>query len=359
MLTQVCNLKCIYCGNEPDPELMPVEMDYDISLLKSFISQDPHPDICFYGGEPALRIELMEKIMDAIPAEHFILQTNGTRLREIKDRYLHRFDTILISIDGRPEINDYYRGKGTYQRVIDNLKDIRERGFKGDVIARMAVSGKSDIYEEVKHLIELKNPHFDHVHWQLDALWDFPPARRYDDFDKWVNENYNPGITKLIDYWYKHMANHGVVLGIVPFLGIMKSLLCNEKTKLRCGAGLNAFAITTNGIVTVCPIAPEFEFAKVGNIHINKPQELPGKVTIGEPCTSCNVYDICGGRCLFANKTKLWGIQGFHKVCETVKHLIHELQRIKPKIEELIQRDVVSKEDFYYPPYNNSTEIIP
>jgi len=361
-LTQVCNLKCKYCGNTPDPDVDDVEVSYSLEELKSFLEKDPEPNICFYGGEPLLRMGLMEKIMDSIPAKRFLIQTNGILLSKVKPRYLKQFDTILISIDGRKETTDYYRGRGTYDKVIKNLQAVRELGYSGDVIARMAVSGRSDIYEEVKHLLELKNPHFDHVHWQLDVFWDFPPKRRYKnrDFVKWVKESYNPGITKLAKYWYQKMKENGNVLGIVPFLGIMKSLLFDEiPVQLRCGAGIDAFAITPSGRILVCPVAPEFKFANVGHIRTSHPKDLPYKVTIGEPCLSCDYYSICGGRCLFANKTKLWGEKSFKEVYLTVKHLIDEMIALKPKIEKLINDGIVKKEDFYYPPYNNSTEIIP
>jgi len=342
----------------PDPEVEPTNVTYTIEELKEFIKKDPNPSIAFYGGEPLLNTRLIEKIIDEIPANHFILQTNGLLLRKIKPRYLHKIDTILISIDGRREVTDYYRGKGVYDKVIDNLNWLRKINYQGDVIARMAVSGMTDIYKDVKHLIELKNPHFDHVHWQLDVLWDSPPAQRYTNFDAWIN-NYNRGITKLVKYWLSIIERKRKVLGIVPFLGIMKTLLYNEEVQLRCGAGIDAFAITTSGRILACPIAPEFEWNRLGTIFDTTPQELSGKVKIEEPCTTCEYYHICGGRCLFANKTKLWGKEGFEKVCATVRHLIKELIKIKPKIERYIEQEVISKEEFDYPKYNNTTEIIP
>ncbi|MHA1305327.1 MAG: putative peptide-modifying radical SAM/SPASM domain-containing protein, partial [Candidatus Heimdallarchaeaceae archaeon] len=82
-------------------------------------------------------------------------------------------------------------------------------------------------------------------------------------------------------------------------------------------------------------------------------------VTIDEPCLSCEVYNLCGGRCLFANKTKLWGEEGFAEVCKTVKHLINELKKIKKEVLELIDNGIIEKSDFDYPAYNNTTEIIP
>ena len=60
--------------------------------------------------------------------------------------YLLKFTAILVSIDGRKETVDGYRGKGIYDRVVKNVADARTRGFKGHVIARMACSMKTDIY---------------------------------------------------------------------------------------------------------------------------------------------------------------------------------------------------------------------
>ena len=359
--TTVCDLKCVYCQNEPDPSIEPILPQFTIDKLKQFISQDKDATIAFYGGEPLLNVEFIKRVMDEIPAKRYIMQTSGMNLNKLDSRYLSRFDTILVSIDGRPEITDFYRGKGVYERIMENIRYIRENGFRGDLIARMAVSYKTDIYLDAKHLAELKDPGFDHVHWQLDALWDTPPATRYGGlkgFAKWVKESYNPGITKLISYWLDKMRE-GEVIGFVPFQGIMKSLLLKEKNYLRCGSGIDSFTVTTSGRILACPIAPEFDFNVIGNIYRDKPQDLPWRVTVDGPCNSCEVFDICGGRCLFANKTMLWGTKGFELVCDTVKHLILSLKRIQRQVEDLLERGIVSWNDLIYPKYNNTTEIIP
>ena len=80
---------------------------------------------------------------------------------------------------------------------------------------------------------------------------------------------------------------------------------------------------------------------------------------VGEPCPSCEEYGICGGRCLFANKQKLWGEDGFRKVCETVKHTILQLRIHLPEVSKLIEHGTISIEDFNYPEFNNGCEIIP
>lgn len=138
----------------------------------------------------------------------------------------------------------------------------------------------------------------------------------------------------------------------------MRTLLTGEKSSLWCGSGLYFFAIHPSGKITPCPISSDPEFV-VGNIWNTHPMELRNSMKVGAPCPECEVYWVCGGRCLYANMKKHWGEEGFQKVCGTVKHLIRELEEVKPKIVKLIEKGVISIEDFYYPEINNCCEIIP
>ena len=360
VMTQRCNLQCTYCGATVEPELMPVNLDITPEQLNRFFSKDDEPPvIAFYGGEPTLEARKIEEIMDKVPAKAFMIQTNGTLLHRIKPEYIKRFHTILISIDGRPEITDYYRGKGTYQRALNGGIYARKNGFTGDLIARMTVSEKSDIYEEVLHLLNIKTPGFDHVHWQLDVMWDDDMNTRWKDFPGWLYNNYMPNLSKLIRYWITHLENNHEILGIAPFLGITHTLLTNKPAQLRCGAGIDFFAITTDGRITVCPIPPSIDFAVVGDIFTSTPKELPFKVTLGEPCLSCEERDVCGGRCLYTNKTKHWGEEGFKMVCDATKHLIKELRKNIPIIKNLIEDGIIKVQDFNYPVIPNGVEVIP
>jgi putative peptide-modifying radical SAM enzyme len=351
-----CNLSCAYCLNEPHPGL-PITPSWNIEELKKFLVTDKEPDIAFYGGEPLLEMETIEKIMDEISANHFTLQTNGILLHKLKTDYLNRMSSILISIDGDKDVTETNRGKGVFDKIKQNISNIRGRGFTGDLIARMTVSEVSDIYTDVLFLLNDEDLTFDHVHWQLDCQWDYDMNERWKDFPTWV-EKYNEGITKLVSYWLEKMGT-GEVKGIVPFLGIFHNILNDTKTDLPCEAGLRSFAIRTDGVVTFCPLPPEFEKTIVGDIRKDKSEELRNSVKIENTCLECEDYDLCGGRCLFANLYKLWGKEGFNLVCTTVKHLISELKGIKKDVEKLIEKGIIKREQFDYPEYNNTTEIIP
>ncbi len=196
VLTRRCNLNCEYChgGEEIGPD---TEIKYSLDDLDEFLSKDEDYQLMLYGGEPTLRIPLIIQLMDRFPKARFMLQTNGLLINKIPAKYVVRFHSILVSIDGIEDVTDHYRSKGVYQKVLNNVRWLRDQGYQGDVVARMAVSQESDIYREVRHLLDIDNPSFDHVHWQLNVFWD--AEGNWIDFDKWVMESYNPGITRLVD----------------------------------------------------------------------------------------------------------------------------------------------------------------
>jgi putative peptide-modifying radical SAM enzyme len=336
LTTPICNLNCRYCGGSLHG--MPDTITYKKEQLYDLICKDNDSVVAFYGGEPLLQPNVVQEFLSYLPAKHFVINTNGYFIKKIKDE-IPQFDTILLSIDGRKDVTDFYREEGCYDKVMDAVKIIHTTDFKGELIARMAVSYKTDIYLDVKHLID----RFPFVHWQVDAvwsaLWELP------EFKTWVESSYKPGLRKLVSWWVSEIQQ-GNIPGIIPFLGIMSRLL-HGGGGLPCQAGDGAIAITTDGKILACPIAPDFEWNNLGDLSSGY-----HKIHVDEPCLSCDVYDICGGRCLFANKERLWGQEGFDVICDMTKFLIYELKQYIPVCETF-------KEKLFYPPYNNTTEIIP
>jgi putative peptide-modifying radical SAM enzyme len=355
VLTRRCNLNCDYChgGEETGPE---TEIQYKLEDLATFLSKDDDLQLMLYGGEPTLRIPLIMQLMDRFSNARFMLQTNAQLLNRIPEDYVKRFHSILISIDGREFVTDGYRSSGVYQTVLENTRWLERIGYKGDIVARMAVSQESDIYKDVSHLLNLKDPTFHHIHWQLNVIWD--AEGNWQDFDKWVEESYNPGISRLAKEWVDKMES-GMVEGIVPFIPLVYTLLTGRESNMRCGSGIDTFAIHVNGSIGICPISPDWEFSIVGDIWKSEPKDLRNVMKVDEPCPSCEEFGICGGRCLFANKQKLWGDEGYQKVCDTVIHLTNTLRYQIPRIQEFIKKGLISLDDFKYPKYNNGCEIIP
>lgn len=369
ILTGECNSECKYCFGQAIEDsddgfvgfdvdyYLPKRMAYDVKLLNKFCSRDPECVLTFYGGEPLLCLDDIRRIMDGVRVKHFMIQTNGLLLNCLEPKYVNRLHTILVSLDGSEAITDYYRGEGTFRRVISNLKLIQKKGFSGELIARMTVMEQTDIYKEVVWLVTNREFAFSSVHWQLNAgFWGNDFERR--DFKRWSEESYNPGIRRLVKFWLDYMENKGIVLRLYPFLGIANSMLFNKEISLlRCGGGWINYAIQTDGHIIPCPTMWGMKNYYLGHISNAHPLRLK-KIFVGEPCTKCGILSICGGRCLYANITKRWSPQAYSLVCNTVRNLIDAVREELPKIKSLINSGRVRLEDFTFMKYNGC-EIIP
>jgi putative peptide-modifying radical SAM enzyme len=295
--------------------------------------------------------------MDSIESERFIIQTNGLLLDRLEPEYVNRFQSIFVSLDGNEALTDHYRGKEVYRRVARNLRLIRENGFKGEVVARMTVGEETEIDTQVLKLLNVAELPISSVHWQLDALfWQNDYSKRR--FSEWAKTSYSPRLRKLIDFWVQCMKDTGEVLRLYPLLGVMQSLLLGESSHLRCGAGWSVFNIQTDGNITPCPVMAGMKDFYIGNIRETHPESLRNAKFVSGPCTQCEALPICGGRCLYANATKLWGDEGFRQVCATVTDMISALRDAVPEIRSLIDIGRVDPDSFDYVKYNGC-EIIP
>lgn len=370
MLTTECNLQCKYCFGEVLEDFeedfdvgdidyyLPKSVSFDYYELKNFCSKDPNCVLTFYGGEPLLRITDIKRVMDLVEAKFFMVQTNGLFLDKLDPYYLNRFHTILVSIDGDKSLTSYYRGKNTYQKVIDNLKYIEKNNFQGELIARMTVMEKTDIYKQVRWILENKDFKFSSVHWQLNAgFWGTDYQRR--NFESWSKNSYIPGVKKLAKYWVDFMESDSEVLRIYPFLGIANSLLFNEeKSYLRCGGGWINYTIQTDGNIIPCPTFWGMKKYYLGNINYSNPLNLKKIHVNSSPCTDCDIFGLCGGRCLYANITKRWNEDAYKQVCNNTRELIEAVKKELPRIKDSIDHNKIKVQDFEFIKYNGC-EIIP
>ena len=369
ILTDDCNLCCSYCRAKAFLDLdesegerslvidegLPVELDYDLDVLFGFLGKDPSATLTFYGGEPLLRTDLIERIVREAPVRRFMLQTNGVLLDRLPPDVLNRFATVLISLDGNRELTDANRGSGVYDRVMGNIRKIRAEGYQGELIARMTVTEKTDIVGAVGHLASNPDFSFASIHWQVDANFagDYSLRR----FGEWVQSRYNPGIRTLVDQWISHMEIRGKVLRLYPFLDPMEDLLLGRESRLRCGSGYTNYSIMTDGSIGPCPVMIGMSQYYVGHISRSHPLEL-AQVPIRGECLDCVIRTFCGGRCLYSNITQPWGSAERREVCGTVENLHDSLTRALPRVRKLIRKGTITMGDFGHEKFNGC-EIIP
>jgi len=348
-----CNLSCTYCGGSFHPDVVPWEVKYDPHKLRDLVCDEDI--VAFYGGEPLLNLRFIREVMEVLGECTYVLQTNGLLLSELPPELIRAFDTILVSIDGVPQITDKYRGRRVYERVLNNVCRILGLGYRGDIVARMTVNEDNDIYRDVSHLLKLRV--FNHVHWQLNFVWTHKDA--WKDPMRWITDSYAPGLERLMNEWIRELGS-GNVLGIAPFQGVLKRLLSHDSTAPPCGSGVDSFTILPDGRIISCPIAVTEEWAHVGWLgEIDRSELKRYGIRIQQPCISCRYYKVCGGRCLYTHIEKLWGEAGDRAICKAAQTLIDIVEKNLPAIKQLINGHGIILKSILYPPYNNTVEIIP
>ncbi len=126
--TSACNLHCTGCwaaeyGNK---------LNLSFDDLDSIIEQGKELGVFFYifsGGEPLVRKNDVIALCNKHPDCQFLSFTNGTLIDEAFADEMLRVKNFIpaISVEGFEEATDSRRGAGTFQRVMDAMRILKEK----------------------------------------------------------------------------------------------------------------------------------------------------------------------------------------------------------------------------------------
>lgn len=116
-ITNSCNLRCKHCywwqNRKPQKELSPDE--WRTTVRENFIKKGVM-SVSLTGGEPLLRPDVIEAILEEMRWKYVTIVTNGTLP-------LPNFGTgYFVSVDGTESIHDAIRGAGTYEKLKRNIR---------------------------------------------------------------------------------------------------------------------------------------------------------------------------------------------------------------------------------------------
>jgi|GEM_PF-4466349 uncharacterized protein len=146
-LTKKCNLRCRYCfSSHLDNTIDNCDFNSNnISQMTDYlvrIAGSRHVSMSFYGGEPLLNYNIINKILNdakikGMKLSSVSLTTNLTILNEDVISILIKHNIkLLVSLDGYAEIHDLNRlfmtGKGSHAIVVRNLRKLMNSGFNKD-----------------------------------------------------------------------------------------------------------------------------------------------------------------------------------------------------------------------------------
>lgn len=314
-----CNLRCNYCfaGTGPfggDREQMSYEVGkaaLDFLLRESGSKRNLEVD--FFGGEPLLNLDVVKQLVaygeengSKLGKElHFTLTTNGIKLDEAARCFLNDHQiAVVLSLDGRPEINDRMRGRGTYQQIVPKfLKLIEGRDFKNYYLRGTFTSFNPDFSQDVKHLYDLG---FREI--SLEPV--VSPEGDYRLTEEHINQIEDEYERLACYYLDRRKANDGFTF--FHFEIDLEHGPCLPKRLTGCGAGFDYFAVTPAGELYPCHQfvgRSEFRMGDVWQGLVrNDLQEQFGAATLYQKkgCSDCWSRFFCSGGC-HANAQQLSG----------------------------------------------------
>ena len=341
-VTHDCNLKCSYCFADEgeyygSKSLMSFEVGKKaLDFLIENSGNRRNLEVDFFGGEPLMNFEVVKKLVAygrEIEKIHnknfrFTITTNGILLDEEKEQFINdNMQNVVLSLDGRKEINDKYRktknNQGSYdivlskyQRLIKNrIEKEAEKNLKNDTEKNLGNRvGENQSYEPYHHYIRgtftRENLDFtkDVVHFLENGFRqisiepvvlpdDNELAIKSDDIES-INNEYENLALKIIDLKKEYDFN------FFHFMIDLEGGPCVAKRLVGCGAGTEYLAVTPTGDLYPCHQFVGLEDFLLGNLETgitkkNLVEDFKNcNVHTKEDCRDCWAKFYCSGGCL-------------------------------------------------------------
>jgi len=259
-----CDLRCRYCfagtGAFGGQRLnMPAETARRaIDFLLDNSPGRQRVEVDFFGGEPLLNLPVVKETVEYGEKQaaakgkeiRFTLTTNGMLLDDETAAYLNdKMFNLVLSLDGRPEVNDRMRtsldGNSVYDTVLPRFQQMAKlRGERQYYVRGTYTSYNRDFFEDVRHLVEAG---FDRVSVEpVVADSHFPYALQPGDLPELFSQ-----YEQLADYYCELYPTNQRF----EFYHFNLSLLqgqCLSKRLTGCGSGGEYLAVTPNGDIYPC-----------------------------------------------------------------------------------------------------------
>lgn len=332
-----CQLRCKYCFASTGDfgqgrKLMSFETGkHAIDFLLENSGDRPNLELDFFGGEPLMNFKTVKQIVEyarSREAEYgkkfrFTITTNGLLLDDEKIEFINKeMSNVVLSIDGRKEVNDYFRvlpnGQGCYDMILPKYKKLVEgRGDKEYYVRGTFTNKNLDFSNDVFALYEAG---FDQISIE-------PVVGEGDEYA--LTEKELPAVFKEYERLAKRILDNEKKGGKFNFFHFMIDLdqgPCAIKRLRGCGCGNDYVAITPDGDIFPCHQFVGMDEYKMGNIDEGTfNQEMKADfanchVYSKPECRKCWAKFYCSGGCNANNYQYMGDVRSAHKIsCELEK----------------------------------------
>lgn len=310
-----CNLRCKYCFADTGEfhggrSLMSAETGKKaIDFVIANSGARRNIEIDYFGGEPLMNFDVVKEITEYAKEQgmkhdknfRFTVTTNGTLLNDDIKQYINEnMSNVVLSIDGRKEVNDRMRyrvdGSGSYDSIVPKFQDMAQsRGQENYYVRGTFTANNLDFSKDVLHLADLgfKQTSVEPV----VAPYTEDYALREEHIEK-VFEEYE----KLAEEYIKR-RKEGKPFNFFHFMIDLDQGPCAVKRLSGCGAGSEYLAITPEGDIYPChQFVGNTDFL-MGNVYDGKINEdIRGgfersNIYTKDKCRDCFAKFYCSGGC--------------------------------------------------------------
>ena len=333
-----CNLKCKYCFASTGDfgtsrKLMSEKVaKKSIDFLIKNSGSRHNLEVDFFGGEPLINFEVIkDTVMYARGLEkkcnknfRFTVTTNGLLLKDDVIDFINKeMSNVVLSMDGRKEINDFCRktnsDKGSYDVIVPKFqKLVNNRKDKDYYIRGTFTKRNLDFSKDVMHLNDLgfEQISVEPVTCEKTSVF----AIREKDLEKIKNEYEN--LTNLMI----NVRKNGKYFNFFHFMLDLDSGPCILKKLKGCSCGVEYVAVTPEGDIYPCHQFVGKDEWKMGNVlddtfNLNLREVfINANIYTKKDCKRCWARFYCSGGCNANNFNENKDILKPHKImCELQK----------------------------------------
>ena len=310
-----CNLACKYCfAEEGEYHGRRALMSYEVGkkALDFLIANSGtrrNLEVDFFGGEPLMNWQVVKDLVaygreqEKLHDKHFrfTLTTNGVLLNDEVQEFVNKeMDNVVISLDGRKEVNDQMRpfrnGKGSYDLIVPKFQKLAEsRNQEKYYIRGTFTRNNLDFSKDVEHFADLG---FKQMSIEPVVGDDTEPyAIQKEDLPQ-IFEEYDKLAKFLIE---REKSGRG--FNFFHFMIDLEGGPCVSKRLSGCGSGTEYLAVTPWGDLYPCHQFVGNEDFLLGNVDEGiKRQDICDEfkccnVYAKEKCRNCFAKFYCSGGC--------------------------------------------------------------
>ncbi len=350
-----CNLACQYCFAEEGEyhgrrALMSFEVGKKaLDFLIANSGSRRNLEVDFFGGEPLMNFDVVKQLVaygreqEKIHDKNFrfTLTTNGVLLDDDILEFANKeMANVVLSIDGRKEINDKMRpfrnGKGSYDLIVPKFKKVAESRNQTNYYVRGTFTRNNlDFAADVLHLADLGFEQISVEPVVAEEKDDY--ALRMEDVPK-LCEEYDKLAKEMV-----RRKKDGKCFNFFHFMIDLSGGPCVAKRISGCGSGTEYLAVTPWGDLYPCHQFVGKEEFLLGNVDegIVKTDVVDEfkccNVYAKEKCKNCFAKFYCSGGCA-ANS------YNFHGSINDVYEVGCELQRKRVECAIMIQAAMADEE---------------